>query len=67
MTDDWDNVWPDSMDFSGPWSALRDMTPEERKRSLERAAKNSLYGTNKCVSCGNTSAGDFCDFCLNEE
>jgi hypothetical protein len=64
MDDDWDNVWPDSMDFSGPWSALRDMTPEERKRSLERAAKNS---TNKCVSCGNTSAGDFCDFCLNEE
>ena len=64
MDDDWDNVWPDSMDFSGPWSALRDMTPEERKRSLERAAKNN---TNKCVSCGNPSAGEFCDFCLNEE
>lgn len=21
----------------------------------------------KCVSCGNPSKGDFCEFCLNEE
>ena len=25
------------------------------------------FGTNKCVSCGNPSEEDFCEFCLKEE
>jgi len=25
------------------------------------------FGTNKCVSCGNPSKEDFCEFCLKEE
>jgi len=25
------------------------------------------FGTNKCVSCGNLSKEDFCEFCLKEE
>ena len=40
------------------------MTPEERKRSIEREKANT---PRKCVSCGNPSKEDFCEFCLNEE
>ena len=44
---------------------IRPMTPEERKRSIEREKANHPY--RKCVSCGGPSRGDFCEFCLNEE
>jgi len=39
---------------------------EEINRMLERVEK--YYAKDqKCVSCGNPSKGDFCEFCLNEE
>ena len=50
------------------------MTDEERQRAKERAkanstpsSKNHPYSENKCVSCGNIAATDFCEFCLREE
>jgi recombinational DNA repair protein RecR len=46
--------------------AITPMTKEERQRAREKAKAN-MYGNNKCVSCGNISTGDFCEFCLKEE
>lgn len=43
------------------------MTDEERQRAKERAKANNPYSENKCVSCGNIAATDFCEFCLREE
>ena len=44
------------------------MTDEERQRAKERDKANSTpYSENKCVSCGNVAATDFCEFCLKEE
>jgi recombinational DNA repair protein RecR len=52
--------------FGIPLKEIRPMTEEERQRAKERAKQN-MYGESKCVSCGNVSTGDFCEFCLNEE
>ena len=57
MTDD---EWPLEADFTD----IRPMTPEERKAALDREAANK-WG--KCLSCGGTSRGVFCGFCLEEE
>jgi recombinational DNA repair protein RecR len=47
---------------------IREMTDEERQRAKERAKANRTpYSENKCVSCGNVAATDFCEFCLKEE
>ena len=47
---------------------IRPMTEEERQRAKEKAKANSTpYSENKCVSCGNVAATDFCEFCLKEE
>lgn len=44
------------------------MTDEERQRAKEKAKSNRTpYSENKCVSCGNVAATDFCEFCLREE
>ena len=55
-----DNEWPMEADFTD----IRPMTPEERKASLDRDAKNKLR---KCVSCGNASRDTWCGFCQEEE
>jgi recombinational DNA repair protein RecR len=47
--------------FGIPLKEIRPMTKEERQRAKERAKQS------KCVSCGNVSTGDFCEFCLKEE
>lgn len=47
---------------------IRPMTDEERQRAKEKAEANRTpYSENKCVSCGNIAATDFCEFCLREE
>lgn len=49
-------------------SKIRPMTDEERQRAKERSKVNRTpYSENKCVSCGNVAATDFCEFCLREE
>jgi hypothetical protein len=44
---------------------IRPMTPEERRRSIEREKANNFIAT--CVSCGGPSKNIFCGFCLEEE
>jgi hypothetical protein len=44
---------------------IRPMTPEERRRSIEREKANNFVST--CVSCGGPSKSNFCGFCLEEE
>ena len=47
---------------------IRPMTDEERQRAKEKEKANCTpYSENKCVSCGNVAATDFCEFCLREE
>ena len=43
---------------------IRPFDAEETQRAKEREKANSLQ---TCVSCGNPSTSDFCEFCLEEE
>lgn len=44
---------------------IKEFTPEERKRSIERQKINE----SKCVSCRNyvKPENNWCEFCINEE
>ena len=43
---------------------IRPFDADEVQRAKEREKANTLQ---TCVSCGNPSTGDFCEFCLKEE